>query len=217
MSLCHGKISDNQFVGFGLFVFPGTNLSMDLTNRFYANLSQSGQEHRFHCKIVTNRIETEAGIRVTTATFAALRIAFDAETKVLSAYYDEDGPACGYSWTLLGSASVHTTWNMTSTNLFGVAVYGHSNYTCVASTNQVFGENFCASSGLTPRLGISRADGKAVLAWTTNSPLCQLKFTITLAPPVCWQVLQDAPSIVGTSFTVTNVVSSDTRFYKLGR
>jgi hypothetical protein len=155
----------------------------------------------------------------TTSTFAGLRIAFDASTKVLSAYYDEDGPNCGYAWTLLGSTNISAAWTLTPTNLFRVWVQGRveEQDRLVTSADNLYADNFYASSGTVPNLGITLAGTKAVFAWSTNGASCYPEFTTTLAPPVCWQIGQEAPSIVGTNFTLTNTVSGGSRFYRLGR
>src|ERR1044071_3871848 len=85
---------------FGLVVRKGTD--SDYNNLFGMVLfkSDSGNHSfliRFAVKdgVFDKLVETD-----TTSTFAGLRIAFDASSKVLSGFYDEDGPNNGYSWTL---------------------------------------------------------------------------------------------------------------------
>src|SRR5205814_2248877 len=107
---------------------------------------------------------------------------------ILAAFFDEDGPACGYSWTFLGSTNVPTEWNMTASSVFGVLALGLANNLSVDYTNNIFADNFCASSGLMPTLGIIAANGKVVVSWPTNAPACHLESVGTLTPPSCWQI-----------------------------
>jgi len=152
-----------QDLGFFLIVFPGTDPSAVYADRFILDLDQfqdSGSDQlKFHCTVTANSAEAEVGAKVTASSSAALRIAFDANTKVFSAFYDEDGPNLGYSWTFLGSTNVPVAWNMTDTSVFGLAVGGGSKSAPVISANSVCGDNFCASSGAMPNLSISLANG----------------------------------------------------------
>lgn len=199
---------------FGFVVVSGTNVNF--SNIFGLVLAETPFGGRFfEVTLGVNGVEEDT-VFPTASTSVGLRIAFDANTKTLSAFYDEDGPNCGYAWTLLNSTNISAAWNMTGTNVFGVWIFGRVEGS-VASSDNVFGDNFYASSGLTPSLGISLAGRKAVLAWSTNGASCRLEFTTTLTPPFCWQIVQDAPGIVSTNFTVTNTVSSDKVFYRLSR
>jgi len=210
-------LAPTQFVSLGLFVFPGTNINVAYTNRFYADFDQDGSDHEFKCQVAVNTSNIHLGVQSSVSTSAAVRVAFDATTKVLAAYYDEDGPVCGYSWKLLGSTNISAGWNLTSTNVFGVSIMGNSGFTSIASSNNVFGDNFRASSGKTPNLGISLATGRVVLFWSTNAPACRLACASALSPPVCWQFVTNVAAVVNTNFAVTNTVSSDQEFYRLSR
>lgn len=200
----------------GLIVSPDpTNWAGD---NFRVDLVQSSENGRyFAANLDVMGAKIDVADQATTSVSAALRIAFDANTTVLSAYYDEDGPACGYSWTQLGSTNVPANWNMTSGSVFGVWIFEYSKTASIASTDNMFGDNFSASSGPMPSIGISLAAGKVVLLWPTNAPACHLEFTAILAPPICWQAATNTTGIVGTNFTVTNTISSGNTFYRLSR
>jgi len=210
-------LNANQQVIFGLVVCPGKNAGTILTDRFFVSLDQHSNEHFFLTSLATNNSSTEVATHATASTNGAVRIAFDASSKVLSAFYDENGPVCGYSWTPLGATNVPASWNMSATSVFGVQLFGISFSLPVASSNSVFGDNFCASSGATPRLGITPGNGKVVISWSTNAPACHLESASTLTPPMCWQVATNTPAIVSTNFTVTNIISSGNTFYRLSR
>jgi len=214
-------LNSNQQYQFGLLVYPGTNAGTaftSLTNLFLVSLEQFGSnEHFFLLSLETNGSFTEVATHPTTSTSAAVRIGFDASSKMLSAYYDEDGPVCGYAWTPLGATNVPASWKMTDSRVFGVLVYGLSKSLAVVSSNGVFGDNFLTSSGTMPSLGISLAGGQAVISWPTNAPASYLESASTLTPPICWQVATNTPGVASSNFTVTNAVSSGKTFYRLGR
>lgn len=211
-------LTPSQFVGIGVSVFPGTNVAAVRTNRFVVGLNQDGGNHEFDCSVAVNSTqEAHIGKMATAAVSAAVLVAFDASTKTLYAYYDEDGSVGGYSWLLLGSTNIAAGWNMTSTSVFTVGVVGSSFSLPVDSTKNVFADNFQVFSGQTPSLGINLLSSKVVLSWSTNPPSCHLERASTLTPSVWWQVVTNAPGIVGTNFTVTNTVSSDKAFYRLSR
>ena len=183
--------SPYQGISLPLAVFPGTDLNAVFANRFSVELNQFqdfGDKLKIQSTVSANTAEIVVGRVVTTSTSAALRIAFDANTKVLSAYYDEDGPVCGYSWRLLGSTNVPTGWNMPSASVFGVIVAGGS-----------------------------RIGSEVVLSWATNGPAVHLESTSTLTPPICWQVVTNTSGVVSTNFTVTNTISSGNKFFRLSR
>jgi hypothetical protein len=200
---------------FGLIVASGTNVTSN--NRFQMSLFESSTEGQlFLMRFGANGGSFDrAGQIATTSTFAGLRIAFDPSTKVLSAFYDEDGPVNGYSWTLLGSTNISTAWSMTSTSVFGVSVFGRVEGGSVASTDNVFGDNFYALSETTPSLGINLAVGNVVLSWSTNASGYQLQSVSALNSPIGWQDVTNAPAIVTTNYIVTNTVSNATGFYRL--
>ena len=203
-----------------IVVFPGTDLNTAFINRFGVEFNQFqdyGDKLKFQSAVSANSAESVVGRVVTTSTSAALRIAFDANTKVLSAYYDEGGPVCGYSWTLLGATNVPTGWNMTSSSVFGVAVAGSSQVGSVVSADNVFFDNFGASSGNNPKLRIALIGNKVILAWATNGPAVHLESTSTLIPPICWQAVTSTAAVVRTNFTVTNNISSGSTFFRLSR
>ena len=211
-------LTNGQFVGLTIAILPGTDPSMLFTNAFSIQLRQNSSEHSFKGQITANQSQSSPWEnKITTSTSAAMRIAFDANTQVLSCFYDEDGSACGYSWTLLGSTNVPAGWNMTSNSVFGILVVGIGNNLSVDYTNNVFADNFRASSGNNPNLRINRTGSEVALSWATNGPTIRLESTSTLSPPICWQVVTNTPGIAGTNFTVTNVISNVNKFYRLSR
>lgn len=71
---------------------------------------------------------------------AALKVSFNSTTKVLTSYYDDDGAANGYSWTLYASMGVNgsggtdnTSWGMSGSQAFDIYIGGNSEGGSVAS------------------------------------------------------------------------------------
>lgn len=209
----------SQEVRLGFLVFPGQSASNALTHRFDVNLQNEagGVDHWFNCRVAVNGgADTSLGSVQTTSTNAALRVAFNPDTKVLSSYYDPDGSACGRSWTHLASATVPAGWGMTSNSVFGVALHGFAVSASVASADNVFTDNFSATGDRPiPKLGISLVGENCLLSWFTNNSLCFLEFTTTLSPPICWERVTNDRFVVNTNFVVTNAVAAETRFYRL--
>jgi len=88
----------------------------------------------------------------TTAGLKSVRITFNAATKVFTGYFDADGPANGYQWTLLGTLGiagsggvVNVNWGMTGSEPFDIAPYGFSEEVAV-SAGQIYLDNFSVSS-----------------------------------------------------------------------
>jgi hypothetical protein len=94
-----------------------------------------------------NGITTEIA---NTTTDAALRISFDSAAKTLTAWYDADGAANGYTWLPMETVSIATginNWGMTSNSQFYVCLVGGSGYITVTGAQAYF-DNFLATSML---------------------------------------------------------------------
>jgi hypothetical protein len=90
-------------------------------------------------------------------TDAALRISFDSAAKTLTAWYDADGAANGYTWIPMETVSIATgtnNWGMTSNSQFsvllavgsGAIVSGTANIAVTGA--QAYFDNFLATSVL---------------------------------------------------------------------
>jgi hypothetical protein len=71
----------------------------------------------------------------------ALRVAFDAGDKVLSTYYDVDGSANGYAWTLAAAYGIKA-WEMTNSDEFVVLLAGDTSRS--VGPGVVYADNFAA-------------------------------------------------------------------------
>lgn len=85
-------------------------------------------------------------------TTGSVRIVFNAATKVLTSYYDGDGPANGYVWTPLTSMGIagsggveNASWGMAGSQGFDLALYGFSDGVAVP-TGKIHVDNFSAAT-----------------------------------------------------------------------
>jgi hypothetical protein len=208
------NLTGAQSVSFTLLVYPDTNLA----NRFELHLNQySGNSFQFEMDVQVNNTPAIQVLTNTLSGSATGRIAFDATTKTLSASFDEDGANCGYSWNLLGATTVPSAWNLTSNSVYNAVIGAGSRNTMLASSNNVFLDNFKAASGSFPQFQIQRSGGGVVIFWPTNAPNFHLESTATLSPPICWSVVTNVSTIVVTNFSVTDAISSQTKFFRLSR
>jgi hypothetical protein len=79
----------------------------------------------------------------TSGTHAAVRISWNAATKLLSAEYDADGPVGGYQWTTFQTFNPATGgWGMTSGQRFKIFIVGTAELTPVTLGRNVYADNF---------------------------------------------------------------------------
>jgi len=212
-----GSVASLAFTNVDQQVFVGlAALAGSVNNRLLVEFGQGGTRE-FRAFYATNGVRLPNVDAPTATTSAAVRLAFDASSKVLSCYYDENGADCGYSWTLLRAEEVGTGWGLSNASTISIAVIGDSSLTTLASSNNVFADNFRASSVNTPRLGIRLGSGNVVISWQTNAPVVHLESASSLTPPICWQIVTNLPAVANTNFNVTNITLSGSKFYRLGR
>lgn len=132
-------------VGMGI----GVSNSADPNDSFGANLenvrSDGPQELNFHTDLEVNGSTPADWISSvpSPSTNAAVRIAWDAGTRILSASYDTNGPVGGYTWTTFRTFNPvpSTNWNMSGTETFKIFVRGYSEGTTVTLSNNVYADN----------------------------------------------------------------------------
>jgi len=79
----------------------------------------------------------------TSGSHAAVRISWNAATKLLSAEYDADGPVGGYQWTTYQTFNPATGgWGMTSGQRFKIFIVGTAELTPVTLGHNVYADNF---------------------------------------------------------------------------
>jgi hypothetical protein len=67
----------------------------------------------------------------------------------------------------------------------------------------------------TPPLTASLLGGSIVISWPTNAAGLTVQTTTNLVQPVAWTTVTDLPSVIGTSYYLTNPIDGTARFYWL--
>ena len=158
----------------------------------------------FASSFMANGVPIAGANAPTTVRQASLRVSFTATNKTLSAWYDPDGNANGYNWTLLQSVRIDTpgsSWNMTNNSLFAVLLGWSRNHDSDVVGTGFYADNFIVSGAFVPappaQLSIKWANGQPVLTAAGGfSSRYALEYTPSLAASNSWQSL--------TSFYFTN-------------
>ena len=131
-------LSTNQFVNLNLTVINVADLAKPDSQK---NMIDIAIDRYFNGSVTVPGIEANlnapfkpASIPLTpfgnATTDAALRISFNSATTTLTAWYDLDGAASGYSWTQLITANIGASaaydWGMTAGDKFGIGLTGSS-------------------------------------------------------------------------------------------
>jgi hypothetical protein len=159
-----------------------------------------------------------------TTTDAALRISFDSAAKTLTAWYDADGPANGYTWLPMETVSIATginNWGMTSNSQFYVFLVGGSGYITVTGAQAYF-DNFLATSMLwNPQVQTSstsfgvRTNRFGFNITGTSGLVIVVEACTNLAHPI-WTPLQTNTLTGGSSyFSDPRWTNYPGRFYRL--
>ncbi len=109
---------NSQNIDLNLSIMNGTNQTQSLSVAIERDYSFRG----FYTGTSTNDVTTEVP---NTTTDAALRISFDSAAKTLTAWYDADGAANGYTWIPIETVSISTgtnNWGMTASSQFSVLI-----------------------------------------------------------------------------------------------
>ena len=82
-----------------------------------------------------------------------LRVSFDSSTKVLTCYYDPDGPQNGYTWLQLASLGINgsggedgnSSWGLSGSQPFQISLFGYSSDRTIPS-GSLYADNFRISA-----------------------------------------------------------------------
>jgi alpha-tubulin suppressor-like RCC1 family protein len=172
--------------------------------------------HDFEGNLVGNgnRIPTAGLIEVpNSSTDATLRISFNSATKELTSWFDADGAANGYSWTLLQRVNIGTgtyTWGMTDSSTFAVVLVGGSGSVALSSGQGWF-DNFLATEQAAPAITTQpQSQSVAVGANVTFTVVA----TGTPAPTYQWKKGgTDITNATNASLVLNNVQAADAGSY----
>ena len=141
----------------GFELFPTTGYSPSLYFGLYAATDTGLPALRgFESGLLNgdNQIGYKADTSGTSA--GAIRLAFDASTKILTCYTDADGSTGGYVWKKHASYGIKSgggengnlNWSMADASTFQLSIYGSSQNIQIAS-GAMYVDNFNAASSLT--------------------------------------------------------------------
>jgi hypothetical protein len=131
--------ADEQYINLNLVIQDSSNPDL---NYFLAINRDSRPMMDFESGL--GDITTEIA---NTTTDAALRISFDSTAKTLTAWYDADGAANGYTWIPMETVSIASganNWGMTTGSQFNACLAGGSGY-ITATSGQAYFDNFLAT------------------------------------------------------------------------
>lgn len=135
-------------IGFGLDIIPTGN------NSFYVGIEHDnfGQAPEYYSyRGMTTGMPLDEVFSSNATNEGAVRINFNATTKVITTYYDSTGPSDGYLWTEgasygiagSGGSTANTNWGMSDSDTFTAYAFGYS-FGAAASAGQTYGDNFLA-------------------------------------------------------------------------
>jgi hypothetical protein len=133
-------------VGMGVVVRNGSD-GRDVFAMMVENYRSPGQAQRYHflnSVDVKDAGHSELFQPAATGRVLSVRIVWNADTQTLSAQYDHDGPVNGYTWQTLNTYNPIALggWEMGPLDTFEVAVVGSAEKTVVASSRNVYLDNF---------------------------------------------------------------------------
>lgn len=124
----------------------GVCQSADTDDAFFMHLenvrSNGPQMFNFFNSVEIDDDNTEHATPATSR-LGAVRVSWNATTKLLRAEYDPDGPVGGYNWQLLNSFNPVTGgWNMAASSKFKILLSGYSEVDSVPLTANIYADNF---------------------------------------------------------------------------
>jgi hypothetical protein len=153
----------------------------------------------------------------------ALRLVFNSNTKVFTAFADRDGPTNGYRWEKLGSFGVagaggsitNGNWGMTNGSMFNVAVYGYS-FGLPIPGGQMHGDNFVArtSTGAAPTLVSGLSSNLFQLRWPQDAMAFELESNPVLATNG-WTGVTNPPVWVNAANELDLPADGPAQFFRL--
>jgi hypothetical protein len=221
----------DQVASIGLEVFNAADLTDNCYVEMYSSaLSRLPFRRGFKASLVVNDLDlndatTLAGDVTNSLSFGAVRLVFNAQSKVFNAYSDRDGAVNGYQWEKLGGFGIagsggsitNGNWNMISTSTFQVAVYGFSQGLTINS-GQMHGDNFFAQtvSSTAPVIISDIVTNSLRLRWPQTSLNYQMESRNALNSGI-WTLVTNLPTTLGGTNTLVLPLDSPAKFFRLKR
>ncbi len=216
----------NQIASVGIEVFNFDDSDDSIYLELYASgLSGLPPTRGFFCSLLENGRESAAPVDSLDlgVTNGALRIVYQGQTKVVFAYYDPDGKANGYAWTLLASFGINNSggadgnarWGMTSSDIFLVSPYGYSERMLIPR-NRVWADNFSAATAIasTPPLAAARNGAMLLVSWPQSAFQYEPQSASRLSTNP-WNVLNMAPDLSNNTYRILIPLSGAEHYFRL--
>jgi len=156
--------SGAQTAAFGLEIWDAANTSQ------YVGIEDgsSGGSAGYYTYLGNGDNNVSATAAASGPTVGAVKITYDALTKVITTYYDPNSPGEGYNWVVLGSYGLagsggvtgNVNWDLGPDGTFIAAPFGFTQ-SVAATSGEVYGDNFLAVPE--PRAWTMVAGGFAIL------------------------------------------------------
>ncbi len=216
----------SQVATVGVEIFAANNLS----NSVYIELYSSALDTlplRRGFKAGVSLGGAEVGFNDTGhlgVTNGAIRMFYNSQTHVFSAYYDVGGGATnGYIWTPLASFGINSSggtngnvsWGLSGSQAFQVALYGYDSNIGV-SAGQMSADNFSAATAAatSPSLNIGLAGAAAVMSWPQSAVNFKLQQSTTLATN-SWTLTSQPVALSNGVCSVSIPATNKAAFYRL--
>ncbi len=152
----------------------------------------------------------------TLSTDGAVRVTFDASTKILGFYYDENGSIGGYTWTqfdTIDTDAVGTDWGLNAASTFAIAPFGESEGVGVSS-GEAYGDNFNVvpepPDPILPTVVIRPA---AQIAWSSVVGQTYIVQASASMAAGSWQTVHGPVAGTGVEMTYCERTDTSTRFF----
>lgn len=144
----------NMFNSFGILVIDAKNPESQFFAELYGWAGPPPRNGFLAALFKNGNWVSQVDTMSLAVTTGAVRIAFDADTKVVTFFYDMDS-GNGDDWVQYGSfglagsggADGNTNWKLSKDDWFEVALYGYSS-NMVVNAGEVYGDNFLAAGGI---------------------------------------------------------------------
>jgi hypothetical protein len=123
--------------------------SADVTDNVYLSLNRGSDGFYFLSSLTVDDNEIDYATAPHASPDGSVRLLFSPATRVISTFYDADGPVNGYTWTLLGSFGINEFWSLSGDPVLGITVGGYAEKMAITS-GQVHADNFQTSTMAAP-------------------------------------------------------------------
>lgn len=197
----------------------------DLENYVYIELD--GGRRQFNSGVLLGGNEVSGGDSLSNpaVTDAAVRVVFNSQSKVFTVFYDPDGGVGGYVWRLLASYGINgsggttgnTSWGLSGSQTFQVAIYGLSSNRAVTS-GQMYADNFSGQTApaVSPLVTNRVSGGSLVMSWPQSALNYSLQESSVLASN-SWSSAAQSPVLSNGTYSVVIPLTGSGRFFRLKR